>query len=214
MIRGALWLAAEVGEGNVFTKEQVRRAFPKIAQADRRLRDLRKYGWVIHTSSDDAALKAEEQRLVKVGLAVWEPDARRQGATATISARDRQATLAADGYQCVVCGVAGGEAYPDSPSDTAVLSVSRRDVILSGGEVERQLVTECKRCRAGVASTEAVDLARLLSDIRDLEETDQVRLLRWMRRGRRGATPLDRAWTAYRRLPAKSREEILKQLGL
>jgi hypothetical protein len=65
MITGALWLAAEVGEGGVFTKEQVRQAFPGISQADRRIRDLRDYGWVIHTNTDDASLASGEQRLVK-----------------------------------------------------------------------------------------------------------------------------------------------------
>jgi hypothetical protein len=47
MIRTALWLVSEIGEGNSFTKEQHRAAFSGIAQADRRLRDLRDHGWVI-----------------------------------------------------------------------------------------------------------------------------------------------------------------------
>jgi len=212
MVRGALWLAREIGEGHIFTKEQVRRTFPGISQIDRRIRDLRDYGWVIHTSSDDARLRIDEQRLVKIGVPVWDSKARRAAAPKSISAKERQATLAADDYQCVVCGVAGGESYPDSPSDTAVLSVSRRTVQTPDGETEDQLVTECKRCRAGVAKDEVVDLDRLLSDIAGLDDTDQARLLRWMRRGRRGATPLDRAWTAYMRLPARSRDEVRKKL--
>lgn len=213
MIRGALWLISEIGEGNVFTKEQVRNAFPGISQADRRLRDLRDYGWVIHTRSDDASLKSEEQRLVKVGLAVWDPRERGRATQSAISAKDRQATLSADDYQCVVCGIAGGESYPEAPADTAVLSISRRQVRLSDGQTRQELVTECKRCRAGMDGSEVGDVARLLSDVRNLDEADRARLLRWMRRGRRGATSLDRIWTAYRRLPAKSRDEIFKQLG-
>src|ERR1700722_7484392 len=70
MIRGALWLLQVVGEGNVFTKEQVRAAFPGISQIDRRIRDLRDYGWVISSSSDDATLSADEQRFIQAGTAV------------------------------------------------------------------------------------------------------------------------------------------------
>src|SRR5687768_11563496 len=71
MIRIALWLISEIGIGNRFTKEALRQAFPGVAQSDRRLRDLRKYGWVIHTNTEDASLKTDEQRLVAVGKPVW-----------------------------------------------------------------------------------------------------------------------------------------------
>lgn len=212
MVRGALWLAGEVGEGNIFTKEQVRQTFPGVSQVDRRIRDLRDYGWVIHTNSDDVRLSLDEQRLVTVGVPVWDPKARRAAAPRTLTAKERQAALAADDYQCVVCGVAGGESYPESPNDTAVLSVTRRTVRLAGEGSEEQLVTECKRCRAGADKLETRDVGRLLSDIANLDDEERARLLRWMRRGRRGATPLDRAWTAYRRLPASSRDEVFRKL--
>jgi len=212
MIKGALWLVTEVGEGNVFTKEQLRAAFPGIAQVDRRIRDLRDYGWVIYTNTDDATLRPDEQRFVKAGTAVWKLDERRQARAAGVSAKERRIAFAADQFQCVVCGVAGGETYPDSPSAPAVLSVSRKAVRLPGGSTEEQMVTECKRCRAGSDAEETIDTGRLLSDIQDLDAPDRTRLLRWMERGRRGPTPLDRAWNAYRRLPAASRDEIFKLL--
>lgn len=91
MVRGALWLAREIGEGHIFTKEQVRRTFPGISQIDRRIRDLRDYGWVIHTSSDDARLRIDEQRLVKIGVPVWDSKARR--AAAPRASRPRNARL-------------------------------------------------------------------------------------------------------------------------
>jgi hypothetical protein len=213
MVRAALWLLDEIGEGNSFTKEQVREAFPGVSQADRRIRDLRNYGWVIHTSSDDAGLNLEEQRLVSAGVPVWDPQARREVQAKNISAKERQATLAHDAFQCVMCGIAGGEAYPDAPSDTAVLGISRRVVQLSDGSTDQQLITECKRCRAG-ADISPTDVGRLLSDIRDLDAAERDRLIRWMGRGRRGPTPLDRVWNAYRRLPGESRNEIAKQLHM
>ncbi|WP_459805441.1 hypothetical protein [Herbidospora sp. RD11066] len=213
MVRTALWLATVVGEGNVFTKEDHRNAFPGISQADRRMRDLRDYEWVIHTNVEDATLRPQEQRFVKIGLPVWQPGVRRAATSPVITAKQRQAVFAADDYQCVTCGIAGGEAYADSPTETAVLAASSRTVHLSMDHTELMYVTECKRCRSGAANNQSADLSRLISDVRDLDEADQRRLLLWMRRGRRGATPIDRAWTAYRRLPSPARETLLEELG-
>lgn len=210
MIRTALWLVSEVGEGNTFTKRRHREAFPDQAQADRRLRDLRKYGWIIHTSSEDAALGLDEQRFVQAGLPVWEPGARRAVSSSAVTAKQRTAVFEADGYQCVVCGIAGGESYPDDVHATAVLSVSRRPCVTLGGK-ETQLVTECKRCRAGDGA-QMVDLDRLAADIGHLDPEDRARLMRWMARGRRGATPLDRAWTSYRRMPSEARTALRGRL--
>lgn len=214
MVRGALWLITEVGQGGVFTKEQVRQAFPGISQADRRIRDLRDFGWVIHINTDDVSLGPGEQRFITMGIAVWDSNARRRASVTTTSGKQRQAVLAADSYQCVVCGIAGGEPYPDAPHQTAVLSVATHSVLMADRSVDEQLVTQCKRCRAGADMSEPADAGRLLSDIQHLDEVEQDRIRRWIRRGRRGPTPLDRAWTSYRRLPAESREQIVKDLGL
>ncbi|MGW6909561.1 hypothetical protein [Streptomyces sp. NPDC054940] len=77
MVRAALWLVTVVGEGNVFAKKDLRAAFPDVAQIDRRMRDLRDYGWFIATNRDDALLGANECRFVKAGHPVWEPGVRR-----------------------------------------------------------------------------------------------------------------------------------------
>lgn len=77
MVRAALWLATEVGEGNVYTKEQLNAAFPGVSQIDRRVRDLRDRGWVIATNRDDALLAPHESRFVRAGEPIWEPGMRR-----------------------------------------------------------------------------------------------------------------------------------------
>ncbi|MFF4052127.1 hypothetical protein ACFYZ5_36355 [Streptomyces chartreusis] len=208
MVRAALWLIQVVGEGNTFTKEQVREAFPKISQADRRIRDLRDYGWVLFTNSDDARLAAEDQRFVKAGVHVWDPVARRAAAPQkAISNKEKQAIMARDDYMCTVCGVSGGEAYLDDSNQTAVLSVVRRETVLPDGQEQTLFVTECKRCRAG-SDGQPARADETLADIRDLDPGEQRRLLRWIERGRRGSTPLDRAWNSYRRLPADARDEV------
>jgi hypothetical protein len=108
---------------------------------------------------------------------------------------------------CTVCGISGGEEYVDDSHQTAVLSVVRREVILPDGREETLLVTECKKCWAG-GDERLVRADEAVSDIKGLDPGDRRRLLRWIERGRRGSTPLDRAWSAYRRLPADVRDEV------
>ncbi|WAL95713.1 hypothetical protein [Streptomyces sp. Je 1-369] len=212
MIKGALWLVQEVGVGGTFTKGQLRNAFPGVSQADRRLRDLRDYGWVILTNTEDATLLAEDQRFVKAGVPVWDPAARRAAAPQkAISAKEKQSVMARDGFMCTVCGIAGAEPYIDDSNQTAVLSVTRRETILPDGRHETLLLTECKRCRAGFQSFPA-RADEVLADIKALDPSEQRRLVHWAKRGRRGSTPLERAWNAYRRLPAAARDEIQSQL--
>ncbi|WP_330295477.1 hypothetical protein [Streptomyces sp. NBC_00503] len=214
MIRGALWLVQEIGEGNTFTKEQLRYAFPGIAQADRRLRDLRAFKWVILTNTEDASLMAEDQRFVEAGVPVWDPVARRAAAPQkAITAKQVQAVLAGDGYMCTVCGIGGAEPYMDDSNQTAVLSVTRRPTILPDGREETLLVTECKRCRAG-GDGQAARADEVVAEMKNLDPADQRRLARWAERGRRGSTPLERAWNAYRRLPGDARPEVLRVLDV
>jgi len=209
MVRTALWLISEIGEGNSFTKEQHRAAFSGIAQADRRLRDLRDHGWVIHTSSEDATLHPDEQRLVKVGNPVWERGVRRTPSKDSPSAKLRRSAFADSDYQCTVCGIAAGENYSDAPHMVAVLAASRRTVRVDSGRVETMFVSECKRCRSGQAA-KPVDVLELLKSVNKLDAGDQAVFARWIERGRRG--PLDRIWSEFRLLPAAARDEIRKRL--
>src|SRR5688500_10774854 len=94
MIRSGLWLVTVVGEGNIFTKQELRDAFPGVSQVDRRVRDLRKYGWKIYANTEDAQLHTEEQRFVAQGVPVWDQQARRKAdAAAAVTAVDRQEVL-------------------------------------------------------------------------------------------------------------------------
>ncbi|MGX1910343.1 hypothetical protein ACWIID_15995 [Streptomyces phaeochromogenes] len=212
MVRGALWLIQVVGEGNTFTKEQIRKAFPRVSQADRRIRDLRDYGWVMLTNTEDATLTAEDQRFIKVGVPVWDPVARRAATPQkAISNKEKQAVMARDHYMCTICGISGGDSYYDDSNQTAVLSVTRRKTVLPDTSEETLLVTECKRCRSGADGA----LARAdeaIAEIKSLAPGDQRRLLRWIERDRRGSTQLERAWNSYRRLPADARDEVRSAL--
>ncbi|MER5309625.1 hypothetical protein ABT034_17760 [Streptomyces sp. NPDC002773] len=214
MIRGALWLVQEIGEGETFTKEQLRDAFPGISQADRRLRDLRDFKWVILTNTEDATLMAEDQRFVKAGVPVWDPAARRAAAPRKrATAKQTREAYERDGHMCTVCGIGGAEPYIDDSNQTAVLSVTQRLTVLPGGTEEQLLVTECKRCRAG-SDGHPARADEVVAAIKDLDPTDQRRLARWAERGRRGSTPLERAWNAYRRLPGDARQQVREALDI
>lgn len=212
MVKGALWLLQQVGEGNRFTKKQLREAFPDASQADRRFRDLRDYGWVILTNTEDATLAPEDQRFVKAGIPVWDPAARRAAAPQkAVSAKEKKAVLARDGYMCTSCGISGGEEYLDDSNRTAVLSVTSLEVVMPDGEKETLLTTECKRCRSGFDGV-PVRTGDVLDAIKELDQADRARLLRWMNRGRRGSTALERAWNSYRRLPGEARDALRADL--
>jgi hypothetical protein len=209
MVRTALWLISEVGVGKSFTKEKHRRDFAGIVQADRRLRDLRKYGWVIHTSAEDATLNKNEQRLVAVGAHVWNARERQSVVKTAIPAKSRRQTLEKHNYQCSVCGIMGGEIYLEPPLETAVLGVSSRTVVMANGTSERMLVAECKRCKAG-AGGQAIDAQHLVRGITSLSASERSLFLGWTRSARRNR--LDRLWSQFCRLPAEARNRITNTL--
>lgn len=214
MIRSSLWLLQVVGEGNTFTKNQLREAFPGIAQIDRRIRDLRDYGWVILSSAEDASLLRDDQRFVKAGVPVWDPKTRRAAAPEKgISSKDRAATLARDGYMCTLCGVAGGETYPGDSYQTASLLTVRRPVLdIHGRPIGTVFATECRRCHVGGGQPAARTTD--VTDIADrLHPSEQRRLLRWIDAGQRRPMPIDMAWSAYRRLTPEDQKTFRAALA-
>jgi hypothetical protein len=146
MVRTALWLVSEIGVGGVFTKQMHRAAFSNVVQADRRLRDLRKFGWVIHTHREDGSLNANEQRLVSIGERIWEPGIARHLRSTSISRKERINTLRSRDYRCESCGVGPGERYPDALHLNAVLGVFDSGRTPSA-EGKRELVVWCRLCR-------------------------------------------------------------------
>ena len=208
-IRTALWLLSEVGVGNVFTKEQHRLAFPGVAQADRRLRDLRDNGWVIQTNREDVSLKSDEQRLTSVGIAIWDPAARQANTHTGASAKRRRAVFSAAGYQCEVCGIAGGESYPDLSAMTATLSLTaiHPDEVLDSGET--QYIVECKRCRAGGGIGDK-NASALISEIDKLTVADREALAYLT--GQKVAGTLFTIWANYRHLTELDRQTVRAHL--
>lgn len=212
MARVALWLESEVGVGKIFTKTQMREAFPEVAQIDRRMRDLRDYGWTIHTHREDPTLKQEEHRYVSRGAEVWIPgQAKAPKDKASLTAAQRSRVMSGDNYLCRSCGIGAGEAFgPGAPG--AQLDVARRKVRTPEGAMEMQLVTECNRCRVG-GGPRQIDLGRLVTSVQQLSALEKRALAEWMANDRRPASDLEQIWGLYRTLPVESRETIKRALA-
>jgi hypothetical protein len=197
MVRVARWLVAEVRQGGVFTKEQMRSAFPGVSQIDRRMRDLRDYGWVVHTNREDATLAQSELRFVQEGDSVWDPRKRRE--LDRISGQQRREALARADYLCEVCGISGGQMYFAPPAGSAVLSVSARSATFR---------VECQRCRAGDARfLDAIETTRVRDLYDSLTPAGRETVLDWLTNGRR-SSPEERVWSSLLRSRELS-EELL-----
>ncbi|MYX13938.1 hypothetical protein GTY67_11000 [Streptomyces sp. SID8374] len=213
MKRVALWLVAEVGEGGTFTKERLRGEFPGVSQVDRRMRDLRDFGWRIDTNREDAGLDSHEQRFVERGDPVWEPGrATRKTGTTAIGAGRRREVLQKDGHMCRSCGITPGEFYAGT-YEGAQLDIARRDVVKPDGTKASELITECKRCRIGGKSVTA-DLDRVLKETAALSSTERDVLSDWVANDQRQFSRLEQVWSEYRSLPEDSRRRLRAELGL
>lgn len=213
MVRAALWLLTVVGEGNVFTKAELRAAFPEASQIDRRIRELRDRGWRIDTSRDDPSLKQEEQRFVSQGAQVWVPgQAKAPKHKNSLTTAQRQKVFEADSYLCRSCGIAAGEEYGDGGGlSQAVLNIARRKVLLPDGSEEYEYVTECKRCGSGSGDRE-VDLGVLLEHAENLSPIERRVLAGWIAEGRREPEPIEKVWGIFQTLPAEARAAFASAL--
>ncbi|MBR7833823.1 hypothetical protein KDL01_11135 [Actinospica durhamensis] len=209
--RAALWLVAEVGEGSVFTKAQLRDAFPDIAQIDRRMRDLRDYGWQIDTRREDPHLEAHEQRFTQAGDPVWAPGTAKRQRTGSVSAVQRREVFLRDDYICRSCGIAAGARYSDDSYESAQLDIARRIVVKPGGEESVELVAECNRCRVGGRALVA-DLGKLLAGIDSLGALERRVFVGWIKADKRELALIERLWGEYRSLPAESRDAVRETL--
>ena len=200
-VRAALWLVDVVGVGNSFTKADLRAAFPGVEQIDRRMRDLRDDGWVIATYREDRSLDPDELRFVSMGSPVWEGGYRRTGAPA-VTAKLRSAVFAADQHMCVVCGVIGGDAFPDDALRIARLTCQR----MPGDEGSLRLRTVCDRCQSGTDRGESQE--SVLAAGRALSDAELGELVAWAERGARVPRPADLVWARLARLPAEERDAV------
>jgi ribosomal protein S14 len=187
MIQLARWLVSDVGDGQIFTKQAMRAAFPAFEQIDRRMRDLRKYGWIIHTNREDATLRTNELRLVMAGQPVWDKaaSAPKTGPTS----KERRSALSAASFMCQDCGTPAGVEFLELPYATAMLSVS-----IAHGRAH----VRCQRCKNSPAEITQIEIARLGAALAVLTSAERAQLRSWLRSGR-SVSPLDKAWSLLSR---------------
>ncbi|WP_405459361.1 hypothetical protein OG786_19585 [Streptomyces sp. NBC_00101] len=208
--RAALWLVAVIGEGNIFTKEQVQAAFPGVSQADRRVRELRDHAWQIDTNREDAALGPHELRFVQQGMPVWEPGKATRSGSA-LSTTQRREVLSRDGHLCRSCGITPGETYAGT-YESAQLDIARRTVRQPDGSTTTELVSECNRCRVG-GLHQVTDVGAVLAGVDGLGILERKLLAGWIDKDRREFSESERLWGAYRALPEESRSRVREALA-
>lgn len=213
--RVAHWLFAEVGEGNVFTKNDMRDALPGIEQIDRRMRDLRPLGWVIRTYKDMRTLAASELYLEKVGDRVWEvgyKPPRRTG----VNAATRRAVFEQHGRHCMVCGVDFGTEYPDRPGVVARPTIGHWLPKERGGTDDiSNLRPECHLCNETGRNLTAspVDAELLKRRMKELPRAEKQQLLEWLTAGRRTFSRVERVWAEVSQLPVSQQDEVRRYLS-
>ncbi|CAM5313238.1 MULTISPECIES: hypothetical protein [Streptomyces] len=212
MKRAALWLVQVIGEGNTFTKTDVAGAFPGVAQADRRVRDLRRRGWQIHTNREDVTLGQHEQRFVLAGEEVWKPGSGGSSPRASITDKRRREVLVADGNMCRSCGIAAGGEYSDG-LEAAQIDIARRPVSQADGTEKIELVAECNRCRVGGRGLK-VEFENIELKISGLGGFERDVLISWMKNDQRDFSKVEEIWASYCTLPAESRERVRAVLGI
>ncbi|MFQ3559493.1 HNH endonuclease signature motif containing protein [Streptomyces gramineus] len=207
LVRGALWLMQEVGPGNTFTKNQLRAAFPDTSQIDRRIRDLREYGWVIDTSREDLSLDQAEQRFVKPGIKVWDPEERKKATRTAASTAARRTVFQRGVFACELCG-RPVVSRPHGPR----LELAHRVPLADGGSDEAEnLMVLCSACHAARDRSDGV--SELAAQAASLPIREQTRLLTWITLGQRPRTTIEDIWAQYQQLSSGDQQELARHLA-
>jgi hypothetical protein len=211
----ASWLKFDTVVGEVFTIRRLRQALGSATGANtnehfnRRLRNLRKYKWIVLSGRDAADLKQNEYRLERVGAPIWLGKSKhgKKG----VSDKTRRGVFQRDGHRCLLCGIGAGEPYPDQPNRRARLTLGHFIAdSLSGPNDPVNLRTECSRCNEPVKeeAQRSESGSELWPKIRSLRRIDKKRLLRWIGNGYRERDAVDRLFDDVRTLPAPQRKKI------
>lgn len=208
---------AGVGAGNRFTMKQLNLAVPDVVQTDRRMRDLREMGWKIDNYKSNPNLAPEQYLVREVGIRVDLGEKRPASMRKTIAGAKRRRIFERDGGACRICGVAGGQEFPDAPGRNAVLSIGHivpKD--RGGSDNDENLQIECQRCNdeARNNTQTPVDPAEVLATIRNLRGGHKTKkeVVSWMLAGKREISDAERAFGSWWRLPYDQRQQVKDEL--
>lgn len=206
---------ASVGTNNVFTMSDLLKAVPGVAQADRRMRDLREMGWTIENYKTNPQLRPEQFLVREIGTRIDLGERRPSTARKSVTSSKRRHVLERDGHCCQICGIAAAMEYADEPDRRAVMTIGHIVPVNRGGTGEEyNLRTECTRCNAAARGNENLptdELTLLILTGDKLEEKE--RLFSWMAVGRRSIDATERAFNEWARLPAAQRLDTMTKLA-
>ena len=210
--RVAHHLAHDVGEGGLFTAQDLRRLCPGVEQVSRRLRDLRASGWRIESQRDDPRLPSGTYRVHTVGDPVWEDTCRpRQRG---ISAVDRRRTFEQDNHTCLVCGAVAGD--DDGQGGTVRITVGhvRPRSLAESDPLGGPVRTECSRCNEATRDLfgETPDVSLLETKLRHSSRRDRNQIAAWLDAGGRVPTKAEHIYQEIRRHPAPVRQSLREYL--
>lgn len=214
IVRVATFVAG-VGEGGVFTKLELLDAVPGVAQADRRMRDLRSMGWVIDNYKVNPTLSPDQYLLRTIGTRVDlgdKPDRQRK----SITGAKRRRILDRDGHVCQSCFTAGGEEFADMPGRRATLTIGHIVPEARGGsDDDSNLRAECQRCNdeSRDNTDNPPDADEVLTQVSRGSRKDKRQLYLWMSQNRRTISDQEMLFVKWRRLPAAERERVMNSLA-
>jgi hypothetical protein len=215
----AAWLAFNKNIGDRFTLPELREAIGDGLQRNdaehlnRRLRTLRKDGWIVPSGKHDSTVGPSGYRLEKIG---WHPAlGSRPKDPAHVSNSDRVKVFKNDGSRCVICGIGDGEPYPDQPERKAVMTVGHRIAghFKGRGSLDN-LQTECALCnesiRAGAGIPETYQ--EVVYAVHELKKKEKGTLLEWLFMGRRTRSSIDKVYDRARKLSHGDRNALIDEL--
>lgn len=216
--RIASYLHRNFEVGDRFTTDEMRRTITVGGERNshehfqRRLRELRKDGWLLPTQKEMASLAPGEYLVQKKG---WAPELGDRGQRRAVSNSTRNAVFARDGYTCQLCGERAGDVYVDDPARTVRLTVGHITAQAhGGGNSVENLRAECSRCnetkRDEGQAPEHVE--NIWSSAVNLPVKDKKTLLSWLLSGARPRDRVEQIYVRTRLLSAEDRARIVDKL--
>ncbi|MBW1599978.1 HNH endonuclease [Streptomyces sp. JJ38] len=208
---------AGVGPGGTFTKLDLFRAVPDVAQADRRMRQLREMGWRIDNYKINPNLRPNEYRVVELGVRIDLGEPAPKTVRKNITGPKRRRILERDGHTCQVCGIQAGAAFPDAPERRATLTVGHViPVNRAGSNDDENLRAECQRCgdEARDVTTDPPTKEQVLAHLSHLGGLkEKRRLYGWMQAGRRTLDDTEKLFIDWARLSPADRLTVMAELA-
>ena len=216
--RIASYLYRNVEVGETITTDELRRKITVAGERNsdehfqRRLRELRKDGWILPTQKELASLGPGEYLVQQKG---WAPELGPRPRKKLISNSVRNAVFARDGFTCQLCGERAGDVYADDPASTVRLTVGHIAAQAHGGSNSMEnLRAECSRCNETKRDEGQAPehVGHIWSSAVNLPLKDKKVLLSWLLSGARPRDKVEQIYVRTRLLSAEDRQRVIEKL--